>query len=713
MVLIVLSIAIPQNSQAQVIINEVTAANYSGLQWSDFSGPEDWVELKNTSGTEQDIGGYWLSDDLDNPMKYEIASGTVIPPNGYYLFYLSDLDSMADDSEFPHTNFNLTQLKGESIVFSSPDGGVLDSFHFDELVYLLADHSFALDSELNWQIAQEPTPLSENNTAMYSTYSFMPESLTPAGYYEGSITVSLIGSDPIYYTLDGQEPTSSDLLYEAPIQIDETTVLKARIIPEIPDILPGRVMTNTYFIGDDQHEMQVVSISGPTLDDGDWSGDEHMHIEFFDENGNFIQEATGDSNKHGHDSNAFPQRGFDFVCRDELGYTRELVFPEPLFENSSERTDFQRLIFKCGGSENYPYGAPGSTALRDMYNHLLAEKCDMNIDVRTGEFCALYINGEYWGLYSFREKVDDRDFMKYRHEQAKYTVDLIKTWGGTWVEMGDPDCVETWDDLVDFATQNDMTDVSNYDYIPVILEIHSLIDFFILNSTAVNRSWLNWDISWWKGEYFDSEDTAWRYALWDTDYTWGFGPNFTGIPDMTDEAGHFDYLTLGDPGGQGHVPLINALFNNDEFDEEYMNRRTALQNGCFNCDEMLGLLDSLVMVIEPEMDRHVERWGGDTVEWLENIIELGVFIAEQCGEDQEIESVDEIELDLEVYPNPVQSELQIEGEHYGPWQLFGLHGQVVLAGLKNDYREVIDLSRLDTGLYILKLNESRFEVVKY
>ena len=714
--LILLMWIIPQIIQAQIIINEVTAANYSGLEWGINEDPEDWVELKNIGDLEIDISGYWLSDDLDVPMKYEIESGTLIGPNQFYLFYLSDLDGWAIDSDYPHTNFNLTQMKSESIVLSDPGGVMIEEFTFGGNTFLLADHSYAKDEFLEWYISSVPTPLMENLSDMYNGYSEKPEVDLEAGYYESSIVLTLSNSDsgPIYYTLDGQEPGSDDILYTGPISIDSTSVLRARTIPETPDLLPGRILNKTYFIGPDQHQIQVVSISGPNIGEGDWYSlgltNRWTHIEFFDEDGEFVTEATGDSNKHGHDVNAYQQRGFDFVCRDELGYNRNIDFPSPLFENSSERSDFQRLIFKCGGGDNYPFSGGQPSALRDLYTHLLAEECDMAMDVRTGESCVLYINGQYWGIYSFQEKVDDRDYMEYHHNQPKYEVDFVKTWGGTWNEMGEDGMTE-WNDVVEYITGNDMSDDSNYDYVESFMELESIIDFFILNSTAVNRQWLNWDLSWWKGNDPEGEHLQWRYALWDTDNSWGNGINFTGIPNAESDAGHFDYLGFGDPGGQGHVPVINSLFNNDSFEEAYDNRRTDLQVGCLSCDEMIGLLDSLVSDLQPEMERHTERWGGSEEDWLENISYFEDFILGRCGEDVGIEESNVAD-DLLIYPNPTDSEIVINGEYYGEWKLIDLKGQQILSGKKNFLLLEIDLTNFESGIYIFNIADHNLRLVK-
>ncbi len=64
-----------------VVINEVMAHSNAG---------PDWIELHNTTSEPINIGGWFLSDnnkDEPNLMKYRIADGTTIDPNGYIVFY--------------------------------------------------------------------------------------------------------------------------------------------------------------------------------------------------------------------------------------------------------------------------------------------------------------------------------------------------------------------------------------------------------------------------------------------------------------------------------------------------------------------------------------------------------------------------------------------------------------------------------------------------
>ena len=80
----------------------------------------------------------------------------------------------------------------------------------------------------------------------------------------------------------------------------------------------------------------------------------------------------------------------------------------------------------------------------------------MNLDVRKGEKGVLYVNGIYWGIYGFREKVSDHDFTDYYYNQDKYNLYYLKLWGWSWAEYGGQAAWDDWNALHDFIKYNDM-----------------------------------------------------------------------------------------------------------------------------------------------------------------------------------------------------------------------------------------------------------------
>ena len=616
------------NTHAQVVINEFCVANYSDFNPGDN---EDWIELYNTSASNQNIGGYWLSDDPANPMKWQFPANTIISPSARLVVLLSGAGNY-DPNMFGYLNtqFRVTQTDGESIIFSNSSGSIIESYNLSVIGSFQANHSYGrlTDGAAQMGIITSPTADAPNTPAsIFTSYAATPILSIQAGWQSGPINVSISATpgDQIYYTLDGSEPTNASIAYSGPVAISATAVLRAIAYSSDPNILPSFIETNTYFFGNDIHQVMMVSISGSTLSDGSWGwgGGELTHIEFFTPQGVFIAEATGDSNEHGNDSNAYDQRGFDYITRDAMGYDNEVEFP--VF-SSSDRPSYERLIFKAAANDNYPFS--GGAHIRDAYVHKLSEIGNLHLDERKVESCVVYINGAYWGVYDVREKVDDIDYTDYYYDQGDGFVDFIKTWGGTWNEYG---TATDWNTLVGFITGNDMTVAANYDYVLTQYNHMSLIDYFILNGYVVCTDWLNWNTAWWRGRNPNGDARRWRYALWDNDATFGHYVNYTGVPSTQPNADPCQIDAMGDVGGQGHIPVLNALFDNESFFGDYIQRYATLSNTIFSCDQMLYVLDSMIAVIDPEMERQVQRWGGDYNSWLNSVQEIRDFILARCN----------------------------------------------------------------------------------
>ncbi|MBK9013605.1 MAG: chitobiase/beta-hexosaminidase C-terminal domain-containing protein [Saprospiraceae bacterium] len=338
-----------------------------------------------------------------------------------------------------------------------------------------------------------------------------------AGFYSGSVSVSL-STDPgftIRYTTNGSEPTTTSTLYAAPINFFNTTVLKARAFSSNTQILPGFVMFHTYFINVN-HTVPVVSIAGNNIMSlmNGTQGTPFGSFEYF-ENNMLESDGYGELNKHGNDSWAYPQRGIDWITRDQLGYDDELnhkFFPD------RTRKKFQRLILKAAANDNYP--STTGAHIRDSYVHTLALQGGLNIDVRTHLSCVMYVNGQYWGVYDLREKADDSDFTKYYYDQDEFDIDYIKTWGNTWEEYGD---WTDWYTLKAFILGNNMANPANYASVEQELDFLSLIDYIIINQHSVCKDWLNWNTSWWRGN--NTAGGALKLAL----YPLGYGCHFRAL----------------------------------------------------------------------------------------------------------------------------------------------------------------------------------------
>ncbi|MBC8197757.1 MAG: CotH kinase family protein [Candidatus Marinimicrobia bacterium] len=612
---------------SQVIINEYSASNLSEFT-DNYQLEEDWIELYNTSLNDLDLSGYFLSDDETNPTKWIIPEGIIIPGTRYITFWCSGRDEFTEGNL--HTNFKLKQTKNspDHVVFSNPNGVIINDI---ELKRTQLNHSMGRSPNAsdNWKIFPSPTKNGANIGLNYIDYAEAPTMSLEAGFFSGSQILDISTDEPlsnIYYTTNGNLPTVNSTLYEGTLLITHTLIYKAIVISNDIDILPSFITFNTYFI-DENHALPILSTSASqltTLLNGNQGLKPHGTIEYFDVNGIRQDFGYGEYNKHGQDSWAFPQRSFDYIARDEMGYHDAIR--EKLL-SLSDRDKFQRIIIRASGDDNYP-GIDSSAHMRDIFIQKLANKNNLNVDMRKGERCVVYANGEFWGIYSIREKVSDADYTNYYYNQDKYNVQYLMNWGGTWAQYGGQQAFTDWNEIHSYALNHDLSIQSNYRHVADEIDVTSLVDYILINSFVVCTDWINWNTSWWRGLNPDGSHKKWGYVLWDEDATFNHYINYTNVPNENPDAEpcYPEGIYL-DP--EEHIVLLNKLLENSEFKQYYITRYMDLLNTAFQEEEMIGLLEDIENSIATDMPQHIERWGGNFFQWQGNVQKIKDFIRDR------------------------------------------------------------------------------------
>ncbi len=613
-------------AKSQVLINEFSCANQNIIA-DNFGEYEDWIELYNAGAAPIDLTGYYLSDSKNNPTKWPIPSG-ILNPGAFRLFFASGRNVVGGG--FSHTSFKLTQTASEEVVFSDPTGTIVDSITIRPN---LLDHSTGrtTNGAVTWSIFNNPTP-NAANTGSFNAYAQKPSYSLNPGFYVGSQTLVMATTDPtctIRYTTDGTDPVATSTAYTAPISVTQTTLFRARCFSTNASLLPSFIESNTYFINI-THTVPVVSLGGQyaTLF-ASWGMRLPSSFEYFDKTGLFQFEGYGEADKHGNDSWAYPQKGVDYVVRDEYGYENE--FDYQIFHNTP-RQKFQRVILKAAASDNYIANGGvgnGSTAhIRDAFIQSLSQRAGLELDSRSSESCVVYINGQYWGVYEIREKVNDPDYTDYYYGQKEEDLDILKNWGSLTVQYGSQ---ADWVDLFNYITTNNMAVQSNFDAAADRINMQSLIDYMVLNTWAVNSDWINWNSMWWRGN--GTPNVKWKYINWDMDNTFDLGQNYSGWPTTgcnADPCG-LDANFGNSQASEGHINIFNKLMANNGFKSMFANRYATLTQSYLSCPFAIGFLDSMINVITPEMPGQIARWGGTFNQWESNVEDIRQFILCRCA----------------------------------------------------------------------------------
>ena len=112
-------------SPLPVLINEWMADNAApgGHQDPADGLYQDWFELYNPNTNDVNLGGFTLTDNLSEPGKWPIPSGTIIPARGFLLVW-ADNDTFQNPTNLPghlHAGFQLNN-GGEAIGLYTPAG---------------------------------------------------------------------------------------------------------------------------------------------------------------------------------------------------------------------------------------------------------------------------------------------------------------------------------------------------------------------------------------------------------------------------------------------------------------------------------------------------------------------------------------------------------------------------------------------------------------
>ena len=133
------------DARAQLRLSEFMASNTRTLKDEDGSY-EDWIELQNTTATNVDAGGWFLTDAAGKPTKWMLPS-TNIRSGGFLVVFASGKDRRVPGQPL-HTNFKL-DASGDYLALVAPDGVRRVTEFAPQYPPQFPDLSFGLGTQVN------------------------------------------------------------------------------------------------------------------------------------------------------------------------------------------------------------------------------------------------------------------------------------------------------------------------------------------------------------------------------------------------------------------------------------------------------------------------------------------------------------------------------------------------------------------------------------
>ena len=607
----------PNHWPGSVVINEFVATNQTGLRDEDGQAV-DWIELQNTGRNPVNLGGWALTDDKGRPGRW-------IFPNvelgaGEFLVVFASGKNRRVVGEPLHTNFKLSSAGGY-VGLSSPElprKTVDKIFGYPEQ---RGNISYGLSATDERVYFIRPTPGAENGAGSFKNILRRPKFSRKRGFFTEPFELELSSRDDgavIRYTTDHSAPTTDKgQLYEAPIRVTKSTVIRAAAFRR--GSWPSRTATHSFVLGDSEAVTSLPMVSLVTERKNLWGETGILEIEprntnkrgiawerqtsaelFFPDGADGFQIESGLRLQGGdfirgrhtpHGPVPWSKYSFRLYFRGGFGESRlnHRLFPElPLDE-------FEHVVLRAGMNDSInPFIC--DELCRRLYR-------DLGHASSRGILANLLLNGESQAYYNPTERVDI-NFLRSRHGGGA-RWDLIAQFG----EIREGDDLE-WRRFKSLTIGTDLTVPANYAKAAALIDLDNFIDYIML---CVYVDMDDWPYNNWRAGRERRAGAKWRFYIWDAERSFGTdGKQMLGRQRRVVTSNN---LTSGALASRADIALIFRSFaGNPEFRLRFADRvQKHYFNGGALTDENIALrhreLATRMKHVLPDMSPHIgEVW---------------------------------------------------------------------------------------------------------
>ncbi len=642
------------NDYTGLFINEICVSNSESFSDAAGNSP-DWIEIFNSAETDTDLSGFGLSDGQKNLFKYTFPEGTILPAGGYLVVCCDD--AIVQNEGEHHAPFKLSAT-GETVYLTHPANGTIDLVEAPACDTDVCYGRYENGSQNLNYLTPTPGGTNDRaqKIVVVAAPEFSAESGFYDSQFD--LTISSPEGVTIYYTTDGSDPRTSSAVqtYTGSISVQDRTytqnvysaitdialdtyyppssnVDKGLIIRAVCADADGNfsdVVDKSYFIGQNENyydTMRVISIvTDPVnLFDGDtgiyvvgngyyawknsseydpsldtWStanptnynqsgreSERPVTLQVF-ENGTLAYEEAVGMRIAGNATRSHYQKSLRFFARSDYGASKmEYAFFDEMTDIfGNPITSFDKISLRNGGNDIT------ETRMRDDLIQALSEGLDLS--VQGSEPCVVFIDGEFWGYYTIREREDDAYFASH-YGLEKENITVIQA----YEPEGDQSVYQSYVDFYDWAMTADLSLEENYQKVLDTIDIQSFMDYITVETYVAAYDWCNptWTNNWlmWRSntvvEGNEYGDGKWRYALYDMEYSSGlYGANETS----------YSYDTIGNLNREEDWGNIGALFykllENPDFCEAFRENYIRIADEYFNyerVDAMITEMDAM------------------------------------------------------------------------------------------------------------------------
>lgn len=591
----------PDADPSKLVFNEIMIGNID--QYIDYSfNYGAWAEVYNPTELSISLDGLYITDDENEPRKFQLPAGTgVVKAGEYKVIYF---DHNAADGTFGDTAYKQVRFKldngGGSLYLYDADGNQLASAEYPECIPRCS-WARTQDGGEDWSWTGTPTLAASNNDSDFADFRLEAPTIdTDSRLFTEPFTiqVSIPAGTTLRYTTNGTTPslTNGSTSEDGIFNISETKIYRFGLFEE--GMLPSPVVTRSYIYRNHDYYLPVISIATDpdNLYDGrigvytdgingvsgrnhgasninmDW--ERPVNFEYITPDGEMAvnQEAefviSGGWSRH-YAPSSFKIKGTNrYEGKKTIDY-----YP---FFRYKPHNKYRQIMVRNGGNDN---NSQAHGRVRDALTQQVLMSSGFYCDCQDYQPVHVFFNGRYLAQLNLREPNNRyHGYANYGYDDDE--MDAFEYSNGYFQMAGTKDAFNLWKSLAQNCSSQ-----STYEQLKQLIDIDEITNFFAAISYIGCSDWIC-NSNNVKG-YRALPDGKFRMTLHDQDWGWS---NSNGVQLL---EGNYNNELL-------------AIYNNmkrgsADFRRRFVDAYCILSGSVFERTRCISICDSICQLVEPAL----------------------------------------------------------------------------------------------------------------